>query len=82
MSSQDYVVLAQWDEEAGVWFVKTSNIPGLVVEAETLEQFREILCDVAAELIDAADGDGGKGDIPIHVKAEAVACAVRRPVAA
>ncbi|MEH6744695.1 DUF1902 domain-containing protein [Hyphomonas sp.] len=82
MSSQEYVVLTQWDEEEGVWFVKTSNIPGLVVEAETLEQFRQVVCDVAAELIDAADGDDGCGDIPIQVKAEAVACAPRKAVAA
>jgi predicted RNase H-like HicB family nuclease len=51
MTSKSYVVLAQWDEQDSVWYVKASDIPGLFVEAETLEEFREIVYDVAPELI-------------------------------
>ena len=75
MSDREYVVLAQWDADAGVWYVKATDIPGLNVEAETLEHFRDVVCDVAAELIEAAGGDVDGGDIPIWVKAETLACA-------
>jgi len=76
MSTISHVVLAEWDADAGVWFVKASDIPGLAVEADTLEAFTEIVCDVAPDLLDA---DEAAGDIPIRVKAETLACARRQP---
>jgi len=76
MSATTHVVLAEWDTEAGVWFVKASDIPGLAVEAETLEAFTEIVCDLAPDLLDAGGSDA---DIPIWVKAETLACARRQP---
>ena len=41
---------AVWDEEAKV-FCSCSDIVGLHIEAETIEEFREVLVDIAPELI-------------------------------
>jgi predicted RNase H-like HicB family nuclease len=34
------VVRVAWDEEAKVWYVQESDIPGLVTEANTLDELR------------------------------------------
>lgn len=36
MSNREFVVLAAWDADAGVWYVKATDIPGLNVESDTL----------------------------------------------
>lgn len=46
----NYFVKAVWDEEAKV-FYSDSDIVGLHIEAETLEEFRKVLVDIAPELI-------------------------------
>ena len=43
-------ITAVWDDEAGL-FYSDSNIIGLHVEAETIEEFRVIVADLAPELI-------------------------------
>jgi hypothetical protein len=48
--SSDYHVQADWDAEARVW-VSTSNIPGLVVEADSLPEFIELVQALAPELL-------------------------------
>jgi hypothetical protein len=47
-----YYVEALWDTEAGVFISKT-NVPGLVVEAETLDEFMDIARELAPELLHA-----------------------------
>jgi len=47
-----FTVAAVWDDEAGVYY-SDSDISGLHVEADTLEEFERELFDVAAELIAA-----------------------------
>ncbi|HKR88541.1 MAG TPA: DUF1902 domain-containing protein [Phenylobacterium sp.] len=61
-----YHVDAEWDAEAGVW-VSSSNIPGLVVEAETLPEFVELVQALAPELL--ADNAGVHGKVRISFKA-------------
>ena len=46
----NFFVRAVWDEEAKV-FVSESDIVGLHIEAATLEEFREIMMDIAPELV-------------------------------
>lgn len=46
----NFFVRAVWDEEAKV-FVSESDIVGLHIEAATLEEFREIMVDIAPELV-------------------------------
>lgn len=47
-----YKVTANWDDEAKV-FTSDSNIPGLVVEAETFEQFIALVEALAPEVLEA-----------------------------
>lgn len=50
MSSRSFSVVATWDDEAGVYFSE-SDILGLHVEAETLEEFRAVVQREAPDLI-------------------------------
>lgn len=50
MAAKMYTVKAVWDEEAHV-FYSESDIIGLHVEAETLDEFQEIMHEVVGELI-------------------------------
>ena len=45
-----FTVRAVWDEEAGIYY-SDSDISGLHVEADNLEEFEREIFDVAAELI-------------------------------
>jgi hypothetical protein len=51
MASQIIDVNAVHDEEAGVWFVESSDLPGLNVEAATLDELVTIVADLAPDLI-------------------------------
>ena len=64
--SSDYHVQADWDAEARVW-VSTSNIPGLVVEADSLPEFVELVQALAPDLL--ADNAGLHGDVRIQLRA-------------
>lgn len=46
------VIRCAWDNEAGVWFVQESDIPGLVTEAPTLEALRRKLPIMMQDLLD------------------------------
>ena len=45
-------VRAFWDGEAGVWVAESDHIPGLVAEAETIEQLALKLENVIPELLE------------------------------
>lgn len=64
--SQRYHVQADWDAEAKVW-ISSSNIPGLVVEADTLPEFVELVQALAPELL--ADNLGLNGPVPVEFRA-------------
>ena len=49
---KSFLVTATWDPQARV-FTSQSDIPGLVVEAETFEQFVELVRALAPEVIAA-----------------------------
>lgn len=46
------VVRCAWDDEASVWYVRESDIPGLVTEADTLELLRQKLPGMIQDLLD------------------------------
>jgi hypothetical protein len=48
--ADSYYVKALWDAEAKVW-VSDSNIPGLVIEADTLAEFESLVQSLAPELL-------------------------------
>lgn len=49
--SRDAVIRCGWDEEAGVWFVQETDIPGLVTEAPTLDALRSKLPVMVQDLL-------------------------------
>lgn len=50
MAHQSFYIRAIWDDEAKV-FISESDISGLHIEAEKLEEFEKVLDDIALELI-------------------------------
>jgi hypothetical protein len=48
-------VQAIWDAEAQVW-TSQSDLPGLVIEAESLPEFEQLVRDLAPELL----AEGGR----------------------
>ena len=49
---QSYYVKAIWDPEASVWISET-DIPGLVIEADTLAEFEAAMVELTPEMLAA-----------------------------
>jgi hypothetical protein len=47
---RSFYVRALWDDEVKRWYSQ-SDIHGLAIETDTLEEFEEVLWDVAADLV-------------------------------
>ena len=71
------VVKVAYDTEARVWYVESSDLPGLNVEAATVETLQKQLSLSVADLIEAS-GEEGDFDIPIEIIAHSSARARRR----
>lgn len=52
MVERPLVVQAQWDEEARVWVAESTDVPGLVTEAETIEKLEDKLRIMIPELLE------------------------------
>lgn len=48
-----FLIVATWDDEAGVWVAESDDIPGLATEAATKEQLEEKLRTMIPELCEA-----------------------------
>ena len=46
------LVIAQWDNEVGVWVATSDDSPGLVTEASSLDELMERVLAVAPELLE------------------------------
>ena len=64
----DYEVTASWDAKAQV-FVSQSDIPGLVIEAASFDEFVQLVYDLAPDMISDAMA-GAKGPFTVHIRAE------------
>ncbi|MFC7049647.1 DUF1902 domain-containing protein [Emcibacter nanhaiensis] len=51
-----YIVKAIWDEEAKVWSVDETDVPGLAACAPTPSDLVEILMDLIPQLVELNDG--------------------------
>lgn len=73
MAGTVIVVKAARDAEAGVWFVESSDVPGLNLEAESLEALADKLPGAILDLLEAS-GDlmshNGQ-DVPVELIAHA-----------
>ncbi|MCA6294152.1 MAG: DUF1902 domain-containing protein [Phenylobacterium sp.] len=64
---QSYFVKAIWDPEAAVWISET-DIPGLVIETETLAEFEAVMVELAPEIL-AANQQAGSGRVSVDFSA-------------
>lgn len=46
-----FTVECEWDEEASVWYVAKSNVPGLAAEAPTQEAMDKLLHELVPHLV-------------------------------
>ena len=70
------VIHADWDPEAAVWVATTSDLKGLVTEADTMEALRAKLPAMILDLLE----EYGVSDLPASI--EIVAHASDRLIAA
>lgn len=80
MNSRVIVVKAMLDEEAGVWFIASSDIDGLNLEAESIEEMIQKLPGAISDLIEC-ESDGKDFDVPIELIAHASARATTQRAA-
>lgn len=72
-SAQTFTILAGWDPEASVWVATSEDIPGLIVEADTVEALAEELRLVIPDLLELNGISGSEQDdrsVPINLLAE------------
>ena len=53
-TSKVITVKAAWDAEAGVWYTEDSTLPGLNLEAETLDELRNKLPGAIEDLLEGS----------------------------
>jgi len=68
------IVTAAYDEDAGIWYVQSSSLPGLHTEAESFEALRRKLPGLVEDLIELNRVDL-HGNVPIQLIAHASALA-------
>lgn len=61
-------VTAFWDPEADVWVAESADVPGLVMEAETLPALATELEGMIPEML-RANGIAAKGEISFDIEA-------------
>jgi predicted RNase H-like HicB family nuclease len=64
---QHLAVTVAWDASNGIWFVEESDLPGLCVEARTLDEMMAVIDDVAPDLLEANVPDA-KRDWPLRIQ--------------
>lgn len=47
-----FFVKAEWDDEAKVWYVSQTDVPGLVAEADTPDELTEKLLVLVPEMLE------------------------------
>jgi hypothetical protein len=83
MANEIIVVKARQDEETGAWFVESSDLYGLNIEADTLDELIVKLPGAVLDLVEegAIGGDAADRVLPIELIAHA-STRVRIPAAA
>jgi len=68
MSTQkSLVVTVSHDKDEGVWYVLSSDVPGLNAEAQSLDELVAVIADLAPELINA-NLPGAAGDTSVCIQ--------------
>jgi hypothetical protein len=66
----NYYVKAIWDPEASVWISET-DVPGLVIEANTLSEFESLMVELAPEMLALNVGGGARQPFSLDFTAQA-----------
>ncbi len=61
------IVRAAWDDDAKVWYVEQSDVPGLATEAATLEGLKQRVREIIPDLLD------GEAEVPDELDIEFIA---------
>ena len=64
-----FVVRAEWDDEAKVWVVSSTDIAGLATEAATLQELRDKILAMVEELAELNGLPSDLREIPVHIMA-------------
>lgn len=73
------IVNARWDDEAKVWVATSSDISGLVTEADSMDALVKKLQVIIPELLDANGyPDGGDNKVLFQLNSELTAVAYRQ----
>lgn len=56
-----------FDAEAKVWWVESSDLPGLHIEADTIEEMRAALPGAVQDLLELDAPESGPRDVPIEL---------------
>jgi len=67
MAKERYSVTCRWDDEAHVWYVSESNVPGLSTEADTVEQMEQKLRVMVPELLQLNEPSFTRRQIPFEL---------------
>jgi predicted RNase H-like HicB family nuclease len=67
MPERVITVLAFFDAEARVWVAESEDVPGLITEADSVEQLIAKLHVMIPELLEENDGDLDLAEIPFSV---------------
>lgn len=78
--SEVIVVKAVRDAEAGVWLVESSDVPGLRLEGDTLEELADKLPGAILDLLEAGGEIDDGVDVPVELIAHA-STRIRSPAA-
>lgn len=60
-------VECHWDDEAKVWFVAESNVPGLAAEADTVEAMNDLLRQRIPELLQLNEPRLNEREVPFEL---------------
>jgi len=63
------LVRADWDGDAKVWVASSADIDGLATEAATLEELRDKVLGMVAELAELNGLSSDLPEIPVHILA-------------
>jgi hypothetical protein len=63
------LVRADWDDDAKVWVATSADVDGLATEATTLEELREKVLVMIAELAELNGLPSDLPEIPVHIMA-------------
>lgn len=67
MVSNHYTVTCHWDEEARVWYVAETDVPGLATEAATVEEMERKLLAMIPELVELNEPGSAGSPVPFEL---------------